>query len=110
VCVFIEKPSSNTLAVPAVLPPPPPAPLLLLCCCCCVAAEPILLDGLHQAVTLRTGDVVAVRTSAHPMPTYYGCFEHQMQLNPKSIHRPVLSSLVQVGGQCGPLMLLLQVS
>lgn len=60
------------------------------------AAEPILLDGLLQAVTLKSGDVVAVRTTARPMPTYFGCFEHQMQLNPKSIHRPVLASLVQV--------------
>ena len=57
--------------------------------------EPILLDGLLQAVTLKTGDVVAVRTNAHPIPTYFGCYEHQMQLNPKSIHRPVLSAVMQ---------------
>jgi hypothetical protein len=60
-------------------------------------AEPILLDGLLQAVTLKTGDVVAVRSAARPLPTHFGCFEHQMQLNPKNIHRPVLSSLLQVG-------------
>jgi len=59
-------------------------------------AEPILLDGLLQAVMLKTGDVVAVRTQARPIPTYFGCFEHQMQLNPKSIHRPVLAALMQV--------------
>lgn len=63
------------------------------------AAEPVLLDGLLQAVTLKTGDVVAVRTNARPMPTYFGCFEHQMQLNPKSIHRPVLATLMQVRRQ-----------
>lgn len=70
---------------------------------CRATPEPILLDGLLQAVTLKTGDVVAVRTAARPMPTYFGCYEHQMQLNPKAIHRPVLSSLVQVGGLCEPL-------
>jgi hypothetical protein len=59
-------------------------------------AEPILLDGLLQAVTLKSGDVVAVRTAARPLPTYFGCFEHQMQLNPKHIHRPVLAATVQV--------------
>lgn len=63
-------------------------------------ADPILLDGLLQAVTLKSGDVVAVRTAARPMPTYFGCFEHQMQLNPQSIHRPVLASVVQVGFVC----------
>lgn len=59
-------------------------------------AEPILLDGLLQAVTLKSGDVVVVRTAARPLPTYFGCFEHQMQLNPKNIHRPVLAAVVQV--------------
>lgn len=67
---------------------------------CCMHTEPILLDGLLQAVTLKTGDVVAVRTNSHPMPTYFGCFEHQMQLNPKSIHRPVLASVIQVCVRC----------
>lgn len=73
-------------------------------------AEPILLDGLLQAVTLKSGDVVAVRTAARPLPTYFGCFDHQMQLNPKNIHRPVLAAVVQVRcaavvcvmEECGP--------
>jgi hypothetical protein len=79
-------------------------PMLPLLCraVLCSAPEPILLDGLLQAVTMKTGDVVAVRTAARPMPTYFGCFDHQMQLNPRSIHRPVLAAVVEVGGLCRP--------
>lgn len=64
--------------------------------CCVLPAEPVLLDGLLQAAVLGQGDVVAVRSSAEPFPTFFGCFEHQMHINPKHIHRPVLAAVMQV--------------
>jgi hypothetical protein len=60
-------------------------------------AEPVLLDGLLQAAVLGQGDVVAVRSAAPPLPTFFGCFDHHMAINPQNIHRPVLAAVMQVG-------------
>ncbi|KAF8068242.1 Ocrl [Scenedesmus sp. PABB004] len=57
--------------------------------------EPVLLDGLLQAAGLGAGDVVAVRTSGEPVPTFFGCFSAQMRLDPRAIHRPVLAAVLQ---------------
>jgi hypothetical protein len=62
-----------------------------------VHAEPVLLDGLLQAAVLGQGDVVAVRSAAPPLQTFFGCFDHQMAINPQNIHRPVLAAVMQVG-------------
>jgi hypothetical protein len=59
-------------------------------------AEPVLLDGLLQAAVLGQGDVVAVRSAAQPLPTFFGCFDHHMAINPQNIHRPVLAAVMQV--------------
>ena len=78
------------------------------CCCYCpcttpaaaagatATADPILLDGWRQAAALDSGDVVAVRTEAEPVATFFGCYEQQMKVNPKDIYRPVMSSVLQV--------------
>lgn len=96
-CISCTTQSSALLSMQLHVCAATPLPCVWLQCCVAMfCAEPILLDGLLQAVMLHTGDVVAVRTQARPIPTYFGCFEHQMQLNPKSIHRPVLAALMQV--------------
>uniref|UniRef100_A0A383W0V6 DUF7906 domain-containing protein n=1 Tax=Tetradesmus obliquus TaxID=3088 RepID=A0A383W0V6_TETOB len=57
--------------------------------------EPVLLDGLLQAAVLGQGDVVAVRSAAQPLQTFFGCFDLQMAINPQNIHRPVLAAVMQ---------------
>ncbi|WIA11081.1 hypothetical protein OEZ85_011230 [Tetradesmus obliquus] len=57
--------------------------------------EPVLLDGLLQAAVLGQGDVVAVRSAAQPLQTFFGCFDLQMAINPQKIHRPVLAAVMQ---------------
>jgi hypothetical protein len=60
-------------------------------------AEPVLLDGLLQAAVLSSGEVVAVRSrNAKPFSTFFGCFEKQMMIDPKQVHRPVLGATIQV--------------
>ena len=61
------------------------------------ATEPILLDGWRQAAALDTGDVIAVRTEAEPMATFFGCYDQQVKLDPKQLHRPVLAAVLQAG-------------
>ncbi|WIA30987.1 hypothetical protein OEZ86_001032 [Tetradesmus obliquus] len=59
------------------------------------STEPVLLDGLLQAAVLGQGDVVAVRSAAQPLQTFFGCFDLQMAINPQNIHRPVLAAVMQ---------------
>ncbi|WIA11080.1 hypothetical protein OEZ85_011230 [Tetradesmus obliquus] len=59
------------------------------------SSEPVLLDGLLQAAVLGQGDVVAVRSAAQPLQTFFGCFDLQMAINPQKIHRPVLAAVMQ---------------
>lgn len=70
-----------------------------LCLRCAVDA--ILLDGVRQAAALESGDVVAVRSNAPSVPTFFGCFDGQVHINPKDIHRPILGAVLQAGLQCG---------
>eukprot|EP00877_Chromochloris_zofingiensis_P012803 jgi/Chrzof1/7777/Cz02g36110.t1 len=63
--------------------------------------DAILLDGVRQAAALESGDVVAVRSNAPSVPTFFGCFDGQVHINPKDIHRPILGAVLQAGLQCG---------
>lgn len=41
--------------------------------------------------------MVAVRTAAAPLPTFFGCFERQVEVVPQDIHRAVLGAVLQAG-------------
>lgn len=83
--LHLAAPLSSPLSLPA-------AP----CRCRLRGPEPVLLDGLLQAAVMGTGEVVAVRSMAAPFPTFFGCYEQQMYVNPRHIHRPVLAAAMQV--------------
>jgi hypothetical protein len=48
-------------------------------------------------VPLTTGEVVAVRSGTQSVPTFFGCHDKQIYIDPQELHRPVLASLLQSG-------------
>lgn len=59
--------------------------------------EAILLDGWRQAVALPSGAAVAVRSGHQTVPTFFGCHDKQVYIDPQELHRPVMAAVLQAG-------------
>lgn len=64
-------------------------------------SEAVLLDGWRQSVSFLSGEVVAVRSGHQTVPTFFGCHDKQVYVDPQELHRPVLASILQAGGFVG---------
>ena len=64
-------------------------------------SSPVLLDGWRQAVALPAADghsaVVAVVGGTHTVPTFFGCHQKQLHLDPSDATRAVLAATLQAG-------------
>ena len=61
-------------------------------------ADAVLIDGWRQAVALPDADaVVAVRSGRRTVPTFFGCHDKQVHIDPQDLQRPVLAALLAAG-------------
>ncbi|CAI5507095.1 unnamed protein product, partial [Closterium sp. Naga37s-1] len=62
---------------------------------------PLLLDGRHRALAYDDM-VLAVRTTAPPLPSHYMCEGEVVDVDPSNVTRPVLSAILQTAWGVAP--------
>ncbi|CAI7884427.1 unnamed protein product, partial [Closterium sp. NIES-54] len=62
---------------------------------------PLLLDGRHRALAYDDM-VLAVRTTAPPLPSHFMCEGEVVDVDPSNVTRPVLSAILQTAWGLAP--------